>query len=157
MRRGRCGKAVKRTKPSPIITASNIRLPTTSFNAANVKFPKPKKVKHSTLKRKCDVLFSSIVRSFGRCQAKGAYCKCGGMLQCAHLISRWNLRLRWAMPNSLCLCAGHHRYFTNRPLEWVSFLQEHYPTQYAYVMEHKNELTKETLEEVYKRLKDFGT
>ena len=117
-------------------------------------FPKPKKVKKSTLKNKADKLFSAFIRSKGVCEASdcGTNVRCGGQLQCAHLISRWNLRLRWDKANALCICAGHHRFFTTRPLEWAEFLRENYSSQYAYVMAHKNEISKISFEEVIERL-----
>lgn len=119
-----------------------------------MKLPKPKKVNKSSQKKKADKLFSELVRSVGYCQAEGKAkeCKCGGGLQCAHLITRWNLRLRWDEKNALALCAGHHRFFTHRPLEWAEFLLRYFPERYEYVMKHKNELSTETFAEVINRL-----
>ena len=121
-------------------------------NKVGLKFPKPKKVKKSTLKKKCDVLFSTRIRSIGFCVVPSIECKHGGQLQCAHIISRWNLRLRWDEMNALCLCAGHHRFYTTRPLEWAELIKNLFSAQYTYVMRHKNELNEETLEDTYKRL-----
>ena len=106
------------------------------------KFPKVKKVKKSTLKKKVDQVFSLFIRRHGVCQGSGHGCECGGNLQCAHIISRWNLRLRWDEMNVLCLCAGHHRYWTNRPLEWADFIRKNFSKQYNYVMTHKEEKKK---------------
>lgn len=56
---------------------------------------------------KLDKLFSQKVRSKGFCE------RCGkeSNLQCAHIYSRRNKRLRWDFENALCLCAGCHLYW----------------------------------------------
>ena len=65
-------------------------------------------------KRKSDVLFSQHVRLVGKCE------KCGTSqtLQCAHWISRRYAWTRTDPRNAFCLCAGCHRYFTDRPTEF---------------------------------------
>ena len=119
-----------------------------------LKYSKPKKVNKSTLKKRCDTLFSLRIRSVGQCVAPVVDCKHGGQLQCAHIITRWNLRLRWDEMNAICLCAGHHRFYTTRPLEWAELIKTYFPKQYTYVMAHKQELNEETLDETYTRLKE---
>lgn len=117
-----------------------------------MKFPKQKKVKKKTLRNHADKLFSKHIRSIGHCQAEGrTKVKCGGQLQCAHLITRSNIRLRYEEYNVLCLCAGHHRYWTHRPLEWSEFLLTYYNEKHHFVMKHRNEKTKKT-EELYRSI-----
>ncbi len=58
----------------------------------------------------------------GTCWAKGARgVACEGRLQCAHLLSRRYLALRWDNANAMPLCGAHHLYFTHHPLEWEDF------------------------------------
>lgn len=67
-----------------------------------------------------DKWFSLIVRSIG-------YCQCCGrtdMLQCAHIVSRRYLGVRWAFDNAMCLCAACHMRFTHRPIEWDAYVTE---------------------------------
>ncbi len=69
-------------------------------------------------KEALDRTFSLIVRSAGSCF------RCGktDSLQCAHIISRRYLGVRFSLDNALCLCAGCHMYFTYRPLEWEEYI-----------------------------------
>jgi hypothetical protein len=109
-----------------------------------------KKIKKSTLRNKADSLFSKFIRSRGYCQAEGkTMTKCGGVLQCCHVTTRSVTALRYDEMNVLCMCAGHHRFFTNHPLEWAEFLLEHYPENHTYVMVHKNDVIKKT-EDLYR-------
>ena len=125
---------------------------------AKPKFPKPKKIKRSTLKRKCDVLFSKIVRSHGKCELEGIMgVRCKGPLQTMHIAGRRYLRLRWDSNNVLCGCAAHHLYFTHRPLEFYTMVQEFFPTRWRIAQTYKEAIAIESLEDTYKRLKDFGS
>lgn len=116
-------------------------------------FAKQKKIKKSTLRNKADKLFSLSIRSKGYCEASLIYpsVKCGGILQCAHITTRGVTALRFDPMNALCLCAGHHRFFTHHPLEWVDFLQDMYKEKYTYVMKHKNDKVKKT-EDLYREV-----
>lgn len=57
-------------------------------------------------KRACDMLFSRLVRSRGRCE------RCGSTqnLQCAHIISRRYVQTRCDPRNAWCLCTRCHFY-----------------------------------------------
>jgi 5-methylcytosine-specific restriction endonuclease McrA len=71
-------------------------------------------------KIRADQLFSVYVRvRDGMCQAEGEH---QGGLQCAHLIPRRYLAVRWDPKNAVALCAGHHTFFTHRPLEWEGWV-----------------------------------
>lgn len=129
---------------------------TLSFSKAKQlkKAPKKavKKVKKSTLRNKADKLFSLYVRLEGKCQANTFWgVRCGGSLQCAHITTRGVTALRFDEMNALCLCAGHHRFFTHHPLEWVIFLKDSYPMKLEYVIKHKNDKVKKT-EDLYREV-----
>lgn len=82
---------------------------------------KRRPAKRSTLKNKCDRLFSIYIRARDKvCQ------KCGRVenLQCAHLVSRGYMNTRWDDRNAIALCMGCHKFFTHRPIEWDEFIVE---------------------------------
>jgi len=72
------------------------------------------------LSKKCDDLFSKLIRKAGKCH------RCGekNFLQTAHIISRRYHNTRWDLSNALCLCRGCHVYFTWHPLEWEIYAKE---------------------------------
>jgi len=120
-----------------------------------MKLPKPKKkVSKSYLKKKADMLFSKHIRSIGVCEmAPFDNVKCGGVLQCAHIIGRANMRLRYDEKNALCLCSGHHVWYTHHPFEWFEKISEHFAPYWEYLKEHKNEIVKV---DYYKVIEKFG-
>jgi 5-methylcytosine-specific restriction endonuclease McrA len=65
-----------------------------------------------------DRWFSMIVRSVGVC----ASCGTSERLQCAHVVSRRYLGVRYSIDNAMCLCAACHLRYTHRPLEWEQFV-----------------------------------
>lgn len=108
--------------------------------------PKKKPKKKYTV-AKADELVSIVVRSRGVCQAHGLDShQCGGRLQCAHIITRGCFRLRFDFQhNCLCLCAGHHNWYTNHPDQWIlDFIPGNFPDQYEYVMAHRHEFAGDT-------------
>lgn len=118
-----------------------------------MKFPKPKKIKKSTLKNKADKLFSLKIREIGVCLLSGVdNVKCGGVLQCAHIIGRSNHALRWNLNNAICICAGHHSYYTNHPFYWNILIENEFPNKYRYVMEHRNDIWDKDIEKVLENL-----
>jgi hypothetical protein len=71
----------------------------------------------TAMRREADRLFSRRVRSRGICQAMGFDAvACAGPLQCAHVVRRRYLSVRWDDDNAACLCAAHHVYFTHHPI-----------------------------------------
>jgi hypothetical protein len=107
-----------------------------------------KKPTKRSLKAKADKLFSLMVRKHGRCQFKGLdKVRCSSVLQCAHIETRGTNRLRFDQQNALCLCSGHHWFYTNHPKSFDEMVAEFFPTQWKYVQEHKHQLVKITLEE----------
>lgn len=75
---------------------------------------------HAT--EEADRLFSLAVRAPGVCTLNNA--ACSGNLQCAHGFSRRYKNVRWDRRNAWPLCAGHHTYFTHRPIEWDLWMRE---------------------------------
>src|SRR3990167_1736723 len=121
-----------------------------------LKFAKVKRVKaksKSALKNKADKLMSLLVRSIGYCQAR-IFTKvhCGGGLQDCHIVCRANMRLRYDPINHLCMCAGHHVWFTNNPEALRTFIETSWGSVWKYLQEHKEEKVKTDYEEVIRRL-----
>lgn len=107
-------------------------------------FPKPQKSKRKYSQRLADKYFSLLVRSRGECEAKGKDgIHCGGPLQCAHIVTRANKRLRYDENAVLCICAGHHRWYTTHNADWFwVFIPDNFPSRFYYVKEHKNDIVK---------------
>jgi hypothetical protein len=92
------------------------------------------------IKKRCDTAFSLLIRRHGKCQFAGLdKVHCGGILNCAHIESRGNLRLRFDQQNALCICARHHVYSTYHPTAFNDLVAEFFPSQWKYVQEHKHE------------------
>ena len=91
-------------------------------------------------KAKADRLFSLLIRKEGRCKIAGLdQIRCNGVLQCMHIITRSNHRLRWDTANALPGCAAHHVFYTNQPWEWVHLVRECFPDRYEYLNSVRNE------------------
>jgi len=88
-----------------------------------VKKKKPGKTYYKT---KADNAFSKMIRERdGVCVANRARtetCSSPAFLQCAHIVSRSYSATRLDPDNAVTLCRSCHMYFTNRPLEWKSFI-----------------------------------
>lgn len=93
-------------------------------------FKEPKKPKKATRRKKgpktllmedCDAMFGAIVRSAGRCRLADG--KCSSVLQCAHGFSRRYRATRWDERNAWCLCASHHKKYTEDPIGWDDWLR----------------------------------
>lgn len=92
--------------------------------ARKVRVRKVKKASRGKMGREADRLFSLIVRSIGFCQARGVRTDHSGPLQCAHIVGRSYRSTRWEEENAFCLCAGCHRFWTSRPIEFRRFVVE---------------------------------
>lgn len=79
-----------------------------------------KRAKPAAYTKRCDALFSKLIRSRGACELE----TCGQTfdLQCAHGFSRGYRAVRWDERNAFALCRADHMYFTHRPLEWDDWL-----------------------------------
>lgn len=73
---------------------------------------------HAT--RRADQLVGDHVKARdGGCVVAGPH---NGPLQWSHLVSRRYRAVRWMPENSVGMCAGHHRFFTDRPLEFEAWI-----------------------------------
>jgi hypothetical protein len=108
----------------------------------------------TSLKKHLDKLFSERVRSRGYCQAAVLdEINCGGPLQTAHIEGRRCLNLRWEELNALCLCAGHHRWYTDQPIAWATLIQREFPSEWAYIKIHRHQRFDGDYERVLEGLK----
>lgn len=92
---------------------------------------KKKKRSKTSIKNECDRLFSRLIRSAGYCYR----CSSTHQLQCAHIVSRSYLSVRWNRKNALCLCSSCHVFFTYHPLEWSFFIDYEFPGRFAELRE----------------------
>ncbi len=74
-------------------------------------------------KGKADRLFSKLIRSRGVCVGCGEreYPK----LQTCHVVSRRYAWTRVDPDNAVCGCWRCHRYWTDNPVEWAQFVENH--------------------------------
>lgn len=115
-----------------------------------------KKPSRKNLIKKLDKLFSLKVRVNGVCELRNLdNVKCGGGLQCAHIITRSRKALRWDFNNALCLCAGHHVYFTHNPDQWAHEVEKFFPDKWWYVQDHKEDMWDKDLDKVLIQLTDW--
>lgn len=112
------------------------------------KTPKKKKIKIA------DDLCREIVRNRGFCEAAGLdNVRCGGVLQWCHIIGRANKRIRWETYNALCMCQGHHVYYTHRPHEWfLDFIPKNFPVQFEQIQMYRNEKWDGDIDKIIERL-----
>lgn len=105
---------------------------------------KPKKPDLKKLKKKCDLLASAYYRrETPYCELAGKdHVRCGGVTQWMHIISRSNLRLRYEPYNKLIGCQAHHVFYTYNPVQWVRFLEAHFPDRLALAEAHQHEVMK---------------
>ena len=77
---------------------------------------------------KLDIVFSNLIRE--RANWYCEYCATnfrhgGGMLDCAHIMSRRNTGLRWHPANALSLCRKDHMFFTEHPFDFADWVRDH--------------------------------
>jgi hypothetical protein len=51
--------------------------------------------------------------------------------QCAHIVSRRYLAVRWDEDNAVCLCQRHHMKYTHDPIAWEAWVEERWPGRLA--------------------------
>ena len=106
--------------------------------------------------KKCDILWSQIVRSVGRCQ----YCGKTENLHAHHIFGRTNKAVRWDLENGVCLCAGCHKFSRvfsahETPTEFTIWLYEKKGEQFMDGLRAKALIiTKPDISSVYARLKE---
>lgn len=81
----------------------------------------------AALKRRCDVLWSKIIRASngGRCKLAGQdHVRCGGPIQGAHCFGRGHHSVRHELWNGWAICSGHHVFYSHHPEAWTDLLTE---------------------------------
>jgi hypothetical protein len=111
---------------------------------------KKKLPKKSTLKRKCDQLFSQIVRMRGECE----WCHAkNDTLQCAHVFSRKFTNTRYAQFGAMCLCASCHFKAHAEPIEFTEWVKEYLGEEtYQELRRKHNEIGKLDYASLYEEL-----
>ena len=79
---------------------------------------------------KYDRVTSDLVRALRgytceKCGLVGKKGADGPQMHAAHIVGRRNAGTRYDLDNILCLCAYHHSYFTERPVEFTDWLREY--------------------------------
>jgi len=121
---------------------------------ANRKLLKPKRENKGKYKRLADKLLSKFIRSLDHCEKCGA-AKRQAQLQCAHIYSRSNLRLRYDIQNVLCLCAKCHFWSHKNGLDFAIWVNDAWPERVRYLRKHKDEYTKLTVNDYKKIIKEL--
>ena len=123
---------------------------------SNTKIKSVQKFNRTKAKNKLDKLFSLRIRSVGKCQLAGLdNVRCSQVLQCAHIIGRANLFLRWNPFNALSLCSGHHIYYTYHPEGWRGMMQKFYNESYVWLLQNMNEKIKFNEQYYLQKLKEL--
>ena len=100
------------------------------------KKPKKKAPSKTSLRNKADKLCRAWFHAAEECVAckeviitgvPGARLFCSGNLEWCHLVSRSVGVLRHHPLNAIPMCSAHHRYFTQRPLEFWEFVEKTMP------------------------------
>lgn len=113
-------------------------------------------------KKKCDDLFSLIIRSAGECERCGVKCRCPNFpkshttsckLTTSHIVGRKYSATRTDLTNAQCLCFSCHRRFTDWPREFSHWLTDTIGTEVYDLLKQKAEaVTKMDWEVEYVRL-----
>lgn len=102
-------------------------------------------------KKQADIIFSKIIRARGACER----CSSTNKLQCAHVIGRRNLYLRWDEMNALCLCYRCHIHWMHKqPLEFSEWFRTMFPANFSYLQGKKDRIVKRTRQD-YKELVEW--
>jgi len=76
------------------------------------------------LKRKCDKVWSLIIRKLGHCEL----CDSTEFLNAHHIITKRNSNLRWDLQNGICLCSRCHKFSLrsahNNPFTIIDWLKD---------------------------------
>lgn len=119
---------------------------------------KPKKPSKGKLIKKCDVIFSLIIRALGYCQWCG---RSDIQLNNHHVVGRTIMILRYDKRNCCCLCANCHEFskdsVKNNPIKFLEWFKATRPEDYDYI-KSKSEIIAHysifQLQEIYQNLKE---
>ena len=81
----------------------------------------PRKASKKTMRKKCDILWSKLVRANGEC----VMCGKPGPLNAHHIQGRTSLAVRYNLENGLCLCVGCHFIAHHKQVTFSLWLQEY--------------------------------
>lgn len=115
---------------------------------------KLKKITKKKLRKKCDRLWSLIIR-----QKNNGYCEqCGSPANNPHhVIGRANYVLRWDIRNGCLLCQNCHwlqRYSAHQdPLGFMEWFQSSRPGDYEYLKQKKNQIAYINYDEILEHLR----
>ncbi len=90
-----------------------------------------RKITKRGLIKKLDKAFSEKVRAIGVC----ARCRKGAeqiTLQCAHLIGRRNMAVRWDLDNGIPLCYACHMFWAHKEPIWFNDFAKQYLGEYKF-------------------------
>lgn len=103
----------------------------------------PAKVKKA-LKKRCDILWSSITKQIHRSKHGDRCLWCGqnsSALQSDHIFNRWKHSTRWIPANCVVICLADHLFRKQRePLAWAEMVKENVPPE---VMEDLKRLSEQ--------------
>lgn len=127
----------------------------------------PKKKTKTQLKNKLDKLWRTVGKENAVCEICATLPEAErinySILSPHHIIGRMSLATRWDKKNLIWLCPTHHTFGTfsahNNPIWFMDWLAKNKPEQYAYVVDHKHDIRKWTiqeLEELVKELEKIG-
>jgi hypothetical protein len=51
--------------------------------------------------------------------------------------------------NAVCLCAGHHVWYTNNPNAWDKIVKKVFPKKFKFVEKHQSDIWDKNIEKVY--------
>ena len=132
---------------------SSWQLTKTQYNKLH-KIKKPKKIKtgkqiERSINKRLDAICQELCRliikerAHWKCQVAGKdHVRCSQgkpkeIMQWAHIITRGASKtLKFDLMNALCICSGHHKYYTHQVTQWNELIEKLYPMLWA----HCNEL-----------------
>lgn len=111
-------------------------------------------------RKKNDIIFSQLVRE----RAKWLCASCGvnksnepDTFDCAHIMGRRSVGLRWHPDNAIGLCRGCHIFYTSHPFDWADFCKAQFGEErIAELRRVSNEVVKwspKVREEIYQFMK----
>jgi hypothetical protein len=78
--------------------------------------------------KKLDIIFSQLVRERNNyyCQNCCENKRFEGQLDCAHIMGRRGVGLRWHPCNATALCGACHRFYTEHPFDWADWCKDQF-------------------------------
>ncbi len=112
-------------------------------------------------RKKLDIVFSQLVRERANFICQNC-CICKryeqSTLDCAHIMSRRSLALRYHPKNAVSLCRSCHMFFTEHPFDWADWCRDHFGddlvAELRLVSNKPVKWTKVQREEIYKFYKE---